>query len=170
MRSITLLSIDHNAVMARMSTHEHRIRRRRPADVRRRLLEEAARILGEEGPSALSARRLATAAGTSTMAVYTHFGGDAGGGRRGRRPRASAGSIEHVDAVGTTEDPLADLRRMAGAYRDNALENRHLYGVMFGAISVGGFHGRGPDREVRRRPSTRSSSGIAAGDGRRRAA
>lgn len=130
-----------------------------PADPRDRLIEEAARILGEEGPSALSARRLATAAGTSTMAVYTHFGSMAGvvdevateGFRR---------LVEHVDAVGTSEDALADLRRMAGAYRDNALENRHLYGVMFGAISVGGFHGRGPDREVAAAAFDQIASGI----------
>ncbi len=130
-----------------------------PADPRGRLIEEAARILGEEGPSALSARRLATAAGTSTMAVYTHFGSMAGvvdevateGFRR---------LVEHVDAVGTSEDALADLRRMAGAYRDNALENRHLYGVMFGAISVGGFHGRGPDREVAAAAFDQIASGI----------
>ena len=118
-----------------------------PAELRARLIEQAARILGEEGPSALSARRLATAAGTSTMAVYTHFGSMAGvvdevsteGFRR---------LIDHVDAVGTSPDTLVDLRRMAGAYRDNALENRHLFGVMFGAISLGGFHGRGADPEV----------------------
>jgi AcrR family transcriptional regulator len=130
-----------------------------PADPRDRLIEEAARILGEEGPSALSARRLATAAGTSTMAVYTHFGSMAGvvdevateGFRR---------LVEHVDAVGTSEDALGDLRRMAGAYRDNALENRHLYGVMFGAISVGGFHGRGPDREVAAAAFDQIASGI----------
>jgi AcrR family transcriptional regulator len=130
-----------------------------PADPRDRLIEEAARILGEEGPSALSARRLATAAGTSTMAVYTHFGSMAGvvdevateGFRR---------LVEHVDAVGTSGDALGDLRRMAGAYRDNALENRHLYGVMFGAISVGGFHGRGPDREVAAAAFDQIASGI----------
>jgi AcrR family transcriptional regulator len=130
-----------------------------PADPRGRLIEEAARILGEEGPSALSARRLATAAGTSTMAVYTHFGSMAGvvdevateGFRR---------LVEHVDAVGTSQDALGDLRRMAGAYRDNALENRHLYGVMFGAISVGGFHGRGPDREVAAAAFGQIASGI----------
>ena len=77
------------------------------------------------------------------MAVYTHFGSMAGvvdevateGFRR---------LIAHVDAVRLTDDPLADLRRTAQAYRDNALENRHLFGVMFGAISTGGFHGRGP--------------------------
>ncbi len=116
-------------------------------DVRRRLIEEAARILGEEGPSALSARRLATGAGTSTMAVYTHFGAmgalvDEVATEGFRR------LIEHVDSVGVTDDKLADLRNMAGAYRDNALENRHLYGVMFGAISLSGFGGQGPDLEV----------------------
>lgn len=117
------------------------------SELQRRLLEEAARILDEEGPSSLSARRLASAAGTSTMAVYTHYGSMAGvvdavateGFRR---------LIEHVDAVGRSDDTLDDLRRMAGAYRDNALENRHLFGVMFGAVSVGGFHGHGADPEV----------------------
>jgi len=116
-------------------------------DVRRRLVEEAARILGEEGPSALSVRRLAAGAGTSTMAVYTHFGGMSAvvdevateGFRR---------LIDHVDAVGVTDDPIDDLLRSAAAYRDNALENRHLYGVMFGAISVGGLGGDGADAEV----------------------
>ncbi|QBR91958.1 TetR/AcrR family transcriptional regulator [Nocardioides euryhalodurans] len=116
-------------------------------DVRRRLIEEAARILGEQGPSALSARRLAATAGTSTMAVYTHFGGMSAlvdevateGFRR---------LVALVDAVGTTDDTLADLRRMAGAYRENALANPHLYAVMFGAISLRGLGGSGPDREV----------------------
>jgi AcrR family transcriptional regulator len=116
-------------------------------DVRRRLVEEAARILGEEGPSALSVRRLAAGAGTSTMAVYTHFGAMSAvvdevateGFRR---------LIDHVDAVGITDDPVADLLRNAAAYRENALENRHLYGVMFGAVSVGGLGGDGADAEV----------------------
>lgn len=127
---------------------------------RQRLIEEAARILGEEGPSALSARRLAAAVGTSTMAVYTHFGSMAGvvdevateGFRR---------LVEHVDAVGTSGDPLGDLRRMAQAYRDNALENRHLYGVMFGAVRVGAFHGRGADPEVSAAAFDQIVSGIA---------
>jgi hypothetical protein len=59
-------------------------------DVRRRLLEEAARLLGEEGPAALTTRRLAREAGTSTMAVCTHFGGMPALVRRSW-PRASAG-------------------------------------------------------------------------------
>ncbi len=117
------------------------------ADLRARLIEEAARILGEEGPSALSARRLAAGAGTSTMAVYTHFGAmsavvDA------VATEGFSRLIAHVDAVRRSDDTIDDLRRSAAAYRDNALENRHLFGVMFGAISVGGFHGRGADPEV----------------------
>jgi AcrR family transcriptional regulator len=118
-----------------------------PHAVRSRLIDEAARILGEEGPSALSVRRLAAGADTSTMAVYTHFGSmssvvDAVATEGFRR------LIARVDAVGRTDDRLADLRRMAAAYRDNALENRHLYLVMFGAISLGRFGGHGADREV----------------------
>lgn len=117
------------------------------ADVRARLIEEAARILGEEGPSALSARRLAAGAGTSTMAVYTHFGAmsavvDAVATEGFRR------LIAHVDAVGQSDDTIEDLRRSAAAYRDNALENRHLFGVMFGAISTRGLDGHGADPDV----------------------
>src|SRR5687768_8918873 len=129
-------------------------------DVRRRLVEEAARILGEEGPSALSVRRLAAGAGTSTMAVYTHFGAMSAvvdevateGFRR---------LIDHVDAVRVTDDTLADLQRMAGAYRDNALENRHLYGVMFGAISVRALGGNGPDAEVSHAAFAQLVAGVA---------
>jgi len=115
--------------------------------VRARLIEEAARILGEEGPSALSARRLAAGAGTSTMAVYTHFGAmsavvDAVATEGFRR------LIAHVDAVGQSDDTIEDLRRSAAAYRENALENRHLFGVMFGAISTRGLDGHGADPDV----------------------
>lgn len=116
-------------------------------EVRDRLIEEAALILGEEGPSALSARRLASGAGTSTMAVYTHFGAmgavvDAVATEGFRR------LIAHVDAVDQSDDTIVDLRRSAAAYRENALENRHLFGVMFGAISTRSLHGRGADPEV----------------------
>jgi len=115
--------------------------------IRARLLEAAARILDEEGPSALSTRRLAAGAGTSTMAVYTHFGSmgavvDAVATEGFRR------LIARVDAVEKTDDPAADLLAIAAAYRENALENRHLYAVMFGAVSVRGLGGAGPDADV----------------------
>ena len=39
------------------------------------MLHAAVGLLNEHGPDALQARKVAGAAGTSTMAVYTHFGG-----------------------------------------------------------------------------------------------
>ena len=108
------------------------------SDVRRRLLEEAARLLGEEGPSALTTRRLAAGAGTSTMAVYTHFGGMPALVRE----VAAEGFTRLVDRVGEvapSDDPVEDLLRMAAAYRANARDNPHLYAVMFGSASLGGY-------------------------------
>lgn len=43
--------------------------------VRDKLLHAAVGLLDEHGPDALQTRKVASAAGTSTMAVYTHFGG-----------------------------------------------------------------------------------------------
>ena len=98
-----------------------------------RLIDEAGRILTEEGPAALSLRRLAALAGTSTMAVYTRFGDKDGllaamhaeGFRRlGRALREAA-----ARAGG---DPLAALAEMGSAYREAALDSPHLYHLMFG--------------------------------------
>jgi AcrR family transcriptional regulator len=108
------------------------------SDVRRRLLESAALLLDEEGPDALTARRLAATAGTSTMAVYTHFGG---------MPALVKEIVvegfkrlaDHVMNPPQTDDPVADLVQMAFNYRANARENPHLYSVMFGATSLGGY-------------------------------
>lgn len=103
---------------------------------RQRLIEAAARLLGEDGPTALSTRRLARETETSTMAVYTHFGG----------MPALVGAVvaegfarleQRVGAVPATDDPLADLRAVAAAYRDNARDNPHLYAVMFGSVPLG---------------------------------
>ena len=118
-------------------------------DVRRRLLESAALLLDEEGPDSLTARRLAKEARTSTMAVYTHFGGMQALVREivveGFRRFA-----EHVTDQPQTDDPAADLAEMAFAYRENALENPHLYSVMFGATSLGGYRLAPEEREVGR--------------------
>ena len=107
-------------------------------DVRRALLEAAARLLGEEGPAALSTRRLAREAGTSTMAVYTHFGGMPALVRE-IVADGFARLFDRVEAVVPGDDVLDDLMRVAGAYRAHALENPHVYAVMFGAASLGGY-------------------------------
>jgi AcrR family transcriptional regulator len=94
------------------------------------LVEAAIQLLAEQGPQALQARRLATAAGTSTMAVYSRFGGMPELVRAVAQEGFTRLSA-HMAAIAQTDDSVADLLRMAGAYRRNALENRHLYTVMF---------------------------------------
>ena len=42
--------------------------------VRSELIAAAAQLLAQEGPTAFTLRRVAGAAGTTTMAIYTHFG------------------------------------------------------------------------------------------------
>jgi AcrR family transcriptional regulator len=119
-----------------------------PADgeVRRRLLEAAARLISEEGMAGLSVRRLATEVGTSTMAVYTYFGG------LPELVRAVVGEgfarlAQHMSEVPQTDDPTEDLLGLAWAYRANALDNPQLYAVMFGSASLGGYRRSGDELE-----------------------
>ncbi len=44
-------------------------------NVRDELLRVAVDVLNQDGPDGLQTRKIASAAGTSTMAVYTYFGG-----------------------------------------------------------------------------------------------
>ena len=50
----------------------------RVTDVRTQLVQAGMRVVERDGLPALSARKLAAETGTSTMAVYTHFGGMTG--------------------------------------------------------------------------------------------
>jgi AcrR family transcriptional regulator len=109
------------------------------------LLEAAARLLAEQGPSALTTRRLAAAVGTSTMAVYTRFNGMDDLVRalvhEGFRHLA-----ERMGEVGASGDPVADVAELGMAYRENALEHSHLYAVMFGGSTLVGFSLTDEDR------------------------
>ena len=82
--------------------------RPRNPEIGRQLLDAAARVLAEEGEAAVTARRLATEVGTSTMAVYTNFGGmDELLLQVWRDGFASFGAAR--DAPPTTADPIADF-------------------------------------------------------------
>jgi AcrR family transcriptional regulator len=105
-------------------------------DMRRRLLEAAATTLASDGLGALSTRRLAAQVGSSTMAVYTHFGSIAELVRAVAREGFQR-LAEHIAAVPQTDSPLDDLLALGWAYRQNALDNRALYAVMFGLVSGG---------------------------------
>ncbi|HVV75743.1 MAG TPA: TetR/AcrR family transcriptional regulator [Mycobacteriales bacterium] len=107
-------------------------------EIKQRLIEAAAQLLADEGPAGLSTRRLAAEVGASTMAVYTHFGGLPELVRAVVREGFSR-LADHLAAVPETDDPLLDLAALGKAYRANALDNPHLYAVMFGSASLGGY-------------------------------
>jgi AcrR family transcriptional regulator len=97
-----------------------------------RLVDEAGRILSAEGASALTLRRLATATGTSTMAVYTLFGDKQGLlAAMYREGFARLGAASEA-AAASSPDPLTALANLGLAYRANALASPHLYDLMFG--------------------------------------
>lgn len=111
--------------MARPKVHDEALRVR--------LLEQAVRILSEEGLDALSLRKLAALVGTSTTAVYSLFGGkpallravfDEAFTRFGRR----------LGGIRPSGDPMADLQALSVAYRESALAEPHFYQVMFGPV------------------------------------
>lgn len=98
--------------------------------VRTALLETAARMIAAEGSAQLSLRRLAREVGTSTMAVYTHFGGMEELRHEVRR-EGFARLGTQLSAIALTDDPVADLIALGGAYYANAVAEPHLYRVVF---------------------------------------
>jgi AcrR family transcriptional regulator len=117
------------------------------SDLATRLVDEAGRLLSDEGTAALSLRRLATATGTSTMAVYTLFGDKQGllaAMYRAGFERLGAAMSSAVEGV---DDPLAALAELGLAYRRAALANPHLYDLMFGR-PVAAFDPDPADRET----------------------
>ena len=101
------------------------------------VLAAARTLLGEEGPAALSVRRVASAVGVSRQVVYSRFGSMAGllealftdGFER------LAVQADAVPGVPGTEDHLLSLMR---AYRAHAHAHPAVYGLMFEG-SVAGF-------------------------------
>ncbi|MCB9440851.1 MAG: TetR/AcrR family transcriptional regulator [Mycolicibacterium sp.] len=112
------------------------------------LLQAALGLLDDHGPDALQTRRIAKAAATSTMAVYTHFGG-----MRGLIAAVAQAGLEQFDAalaVGDTDDPVADLLTCGMTYRRFALQRPHLYRLMFGSTSAHGINA--PAHDIRTDP------------------
>src|ERR1700756_682258 len=105
-----------------------------PDGVPERLIQAAIRLLAEQGPSAIRARTVASAAGLSTMVVYHHFGGI---------PELTRAVVEHgfkelddaLSRLPVTDDPITDLAVQALTCRRVAHENPHLYDLMFGLSS-----------------------------------
>ncbi|MDJ0341926.1 TetR/AcrR family transcriptional regulator [Streptomyces sp. H10-C2] len=101
--------------------------------VKERLVTCATEMLATRPRESVTVRALATAAGTSTTAVYSLFGGkDELIGEV--RNRAVAGLFQDMSAVPTSEETPADLYALAAAYRRWGREHSHLYTVLFGGV------------------------------------
>lgn len=100
------------------------------AAVRIALIETAAGIVATDGRAALTLRRLAREVGTSTMAVYTHFG-SMEELRRAVREEGFARLRAFLDQVADTSDPVADLIVLGSSYYMSAVGTPNLYRAMF---------------------------------------
>jgi AcrR family transcriptional regulator len=111
--------------------------------VRQGMLDAATRLLTEEGPSALTVRRVAEAVNCSTTLLYTLFGGKDGlanelyleGFARLKAEFATA-TAQAAKKKGA-QDGLAPLLLHARVYRDYARRNPSYYMVMFGDAIAG---------------------------------
>ncbi|GAA2134264.1 TetR/AcrR family transcriptional regulator [Nocardioides bigeumensis] len=101
----------------------------------KQLISLAAEKIAEGGRDAVSLRRLARDAGTSTTAIYTLFGSK---DELVAAVLAAAGAslTAAQDAVPTTDDPLADFAELGRCYRRWALDQPELYAVMFGRAGL----------------------------------
>ncbi len=123
-----------------------------PDATRSAILDAARALLVAEGPDGLTVRRIAGAAGHSTMAVYSRFGGkdgivDALVAEGFTMLTDALGVVGAVGAVGADDDPVADLHRMGDAYRRFAHEHPRHYSLMF-ERPVPGYEPSEPTSEI----------------------
>lgn len=120
--------------------------RRANPETREALVEVAARLLASDGPGSVSIRRIAADAGTSTMAIYTHFGG-----MKGLVREVVWEGFERLEkaltSVPSTEDPILDMAGLGRAYRTTALANPDQYAAMFGGSSLTSLELSDDDRQ-----------------------
>ena len=103
----------------------------RTDELRDRLLDEALRLLEQDGPSAVRARTVAGAAGLSTAALYELFG-DKSGLVRALFFESFALLDERQRALTSSGDERDDLVALLATTRDFALERPMLFDLMFG--------------------------------------
>ena len=125
------------------SGRKRRVEHASATTLNERLIEATLQLLREAAPADLTLRRIATAAGTTTMALYTGFGS-----RDGLLDVVYARGFEQLGEW-MAPAPLADPEQAVGellrAYRAFALANPGLYGLLFERV-LPGFD---PSPEVR---------------------
>ncbi|MDQ1737192.1 MAG: hypothetical protein QOH56_3443 [Pseudonocardiales bacterium] len=121
-----------------------RLERPSASTLHERLIDATLQLLREEVPADLTLRRIATAAGTTTMALYTGFGS-----RDGLLDVVYARGFEllaeGMASATLLADPEEAVVELLSAYRAFALANPGLYGLLFERV-LPGFD---PSPEVR---------------------
>jgi len=112
---------------------------------RERFLQAALAILVDQGVSGLTVRNLAEAAGSSTIGVYTRFGGRTGVLDALYERTFELLQEEFARLPPCTDDPATDILAFAYAFRRFALESPARYGFMF-ERAVPGYD---PDPDIR---------------------
>jgi AcrR family transcriptional regulator len=121
------------------------------AATREALAVAAERLFEAEGAAAVSVRRVAAAAGTTTRAVYTLFGSQQGLLFEAFGVRAFTLLCESISEYPETDDPALDLVEMGIAvFRTFVLEHPALFQIVF-QRAISGFDA-GPElQSVRQR-------------------
>jgi AcrR family transcriptional regulator len=124
------LRLFHNTVISGDVTRASSSAAAARDDLRRAIIDAASRILAEEGPAALSVRRVASEVGASTMVVYTHF--------RDKDGLVDAVLTEAFSRFATAlarvhdPDPWTHLRALGHAYRAFAKSQPSSYKLLWG--------------------------------------
>ena len=118
------------------SGRKRRVEHASATTLNERLIEATLQLLREAVPADLTLRRIATAAGTTTMALYTGFGS-----RDGLLDVVYARGFEQLGECMAPATLLADPEQavveLLSAYRAFALANPGLYGLLFERVLPG---------------------------------
>lgn len=103
-------------------------------DLRHRFIAASLRLLNEHGASDLTVRRVAQSAGSSTMGIYSQFGGRAGlleAIYRHGFEQLRADLVAALPLDDDRVDPIDAILTLATSYRRFALDHPGLYSLMF---------------------------------------
>ncbi len=110
-------------------TKQRKTRRISAEAQRSEILDTASEMLAKSGPDGLSVRKLATMLGTSTMVIYTAFGGK-DGLITALYEEAYERMAQMQESVPRPANPLEWLARLGAAYRRFALTFPAYYSLM----------------------------------------
>lgn len=101
------------------------------ADPAERILRAASKLLTEEGPEALTNRRIADEAGCTTMAIYSRYGSK-GGVLQALFHEGVDRIVEAQRSVSPDLEPVAGVEALCLEYRRTALAHPGHYWLVFG--------------------------------------